>query len=416
MTDSPPRIDDAPGLKWRPRAKGGWHAYWICRGDVVARGYETKTVRLMAIEGEVFPPQVLYVQDRCRRLQAEMLAWANGNIPQVGIAFDGTLRGLIWSYRHDPISRYRKIRYQTRLFYDRLMNRLEREHGNVALGDVEYRDLLLWHEAWTGGGKKIAVAHSMVSMLRTLINFGLTAIENGRHGGECGRLSLLLRNTKFSQAPARGERLTADQATAIRKRAFESGRGSIAMAQAIQFEGMLRQKDVIGEWVPVAEEGISDLTFNGEKWLRGIRWEEVKNMVLRHVTSKRQKPMMIDLREAPMVMEELARQYPAGFPSSGPVIVSEVTGLPYHYAHFLTSWRKIATEVGVPKGVRNMDTRAGAISEATDAGAPLEHVRHAATHSDISMTQRYSRGGEEKTAEVQHLRVIHRNKAGTKGA
>lgn len=57
-----------------------------------------------------------------------------------------------------------------------------------------------------------------------------------------------------------------------------------------------------------------------------------------------------------------------------------------------------------------MDSRAGAISEATDAGADLEHVRHAATHSDIAMTQKYSRGSEDKIAGVQKLRAEHRNK------
>ena len=57
------------------------------------------------------------------------------------------------------------------------------------------------------------------------------------------------------------------------------------------------------------------------------------------------------------------------------------------------------------------NSRAGAISEATDAGAELEHIRHAATHSDIQMTQRYSRGSEEKIANVQRLRVEHRNKS-----
>ena len=50
------------------------------------------------------------------------------------------------------------------------------------------------------------------------------------------------------------------------------------------------------------------------------------------------------------------------------------------------------------------------ISEATDAGASLEHVRHAATHSDISTTQGYSRDGEVKTAEVLKLRVAYRTK------
>jgi len=61
-----------------------------------------------------------------------------------------------------------------------------------------------------------------------------------------------------------------------------------------------------------------------------------------------------------------------------------------------------------------MDSRAGAISEATDAGADLEHVRHAATHSDIAMTQRYSRGSVEKVENVQRLRTKHRNKGETK--
>lgn len=35
---------------------------------------------------------------------------------------------------------------------------------------------------------------------------------------------------------------------------------------------------------------------------------------------------------------------------------------------------------------------------------------HAATHSDISMTQRYSRGSAEKVANVMKLRVEHRTK------
>ena len=60
-----------------------------------------------------------------------------------------------------------------------------------------------------------------------------------------------------------------------------------------------------------------------------------------------------------------------------------------------------------------MDSRAGAITEATDSGAELEDIRHAATHGDIAMTQKYSRGGEAKTAKVMRLRVAHRNKSGT---
>jgi hypothetical protein len=57
-----------------------------------------------------------------------------------------------------------------------------------------------------------------------------------------------------------------------------------------------------------------------------------------------------------------------------------------------------------------MDSRAGAISEATDAGIDIEHVRQAATHGDISMTQRYSRNGAEKTANVLRQRAAYRKK------
>lgn len=100
-------------------------------------------------------------------------------------------------------------------------------------------------------------------------------------------------------------------------------------------------------------------------------------------------------------------------PASGPVIVEEETGRPYRSHTFRYEWRKLARAVGIPDSVRNMDTRAGAITEGTDSGADLESVRHMATHSNISMTAKYSRGSEEKTAEVMKLRTAHRNKSGT---
>jgi hypothetical protein len=111
-----------------------------------------------------------------------------------------------------------------------------------------------------------------------------------------------------------------------------------------------------------------------------------------------------------MVVEELQRF--AGIPVTGPVVICETTALPYRTAHWRHLWRKVAAVAGIPTAVRNMDSRAGAISEATDAGADLEAVRHAATHSDIAMTQRYSRGATEKTANVMRLRADHRKNKG----
>ena len=398
----PVRVRNAPGLIWRQRGEK-WEARWQARTDLIKRGFKPKSVKLWS--GDVEPSKEEWdrIADRCREQQDEMAVWARG-YDSDGSPFDGTIRSLMRSYKTDLDSPYRKIRYNSRVHYDTLMSLIEAEHGDKVLPDLKARTFLRLHEDWTKDGK-VAIAHAKIGMLRTLFSFGATILEDG----DCERLSGVLSKMRFPMAKPRTERLTAAQVVAIRAKAHEMGRPSIALAQAIQFECMLRQKDVIGEWVPIGELGISAVQADGKKWLRGIRWEEIdQNMVLKHITSKRQKEITINLRNAPMVLEELARQFEAGIPTSGPIVVSEWDRLPWTNSEFRRWWRKIAKAAGVPSTVRNMDTRAGAISEATDAGADLEHVRHAATHSNISMTQRYSRGAEDKIENVQKLRSEHR--------
>jgi len=331
-------------------------------------------------------------------------------------ASDGTVASLIEAYKTDPDSPFHKKRYATRRFYLTLCRRLEADMGDKRLADIKARELLHWNEAITEAGH-IPMAHALIGMLRTLVNFGATLLDSP----ECERLSGMLSKMRFPMGKSRSERLTAQQAAAIRERARAVFRPSIALAQAFQFECMLRQKDVIGEWVPEAEKGWSDIHHDGFKWMRGLRWEEInQDFVLTHVTSKRQKEITVDLKLAPMIMGKL--HYALGsnaigglqrdkFPAAGPVIFFEGDQLPWDANEFRRQWRKIADACGIPKSVKNMDSRAGAISEATDAGADLEHVRQAATHSDIGMTQKYSRGTTEKVAGVMKLRIEHRNKA-----
>jgi hypothetical protein len=405
----PVRVRNAPGLVWRQRGKK-WEARWQARTDLVKRGFAPKSVKLWTFDIDEPPGKAEWdiIADRCNWLQQDMLVWARGGLPEVG-PFDGTLRSLMRAYKTDPDSQYRKIRYNSRKHYDALMSLIETEHGDKLLSDLKGRTFSRLHEDWTAGGK-IAIAHAKMGMLRTLFSFGATLLEDD----DCLRLSGILSKMRFAMPKPRTERLTAAQAIAIRAKAHEMGRPSIALAQAFQFECMLRQKDVIGEWIPIREPGISDVQADGLKWLRGIRWEEIdQNMTIRHLTSKRQKMIEISLRNAPMVIEELALQFEVGIPTSGPVIRSEFDNLPWTAPEFRRWWRIVAEAAGVPKTVRNMDSRAGAISEATDAGADLEHVRHAATHSNISMTQRYSRGAEDKIEVVQLARLKHRNKPET---
>lgn len=402
----PQRVRSAPGLVWKTRANSVYEARWQARTDLTQRGYPVKSVRLWQGTGDPTREEWDFISDTCHQCQQEMLVWSRGGVVGPGV-FTGTLSSLMDCYRADPDSGFAKLRYSSRTHYEDLMRPMRKDHGDEALTAMKARTFLRWHEKWSEGGK-VAMGHSNIGMLRTLFSFGATILEDA----ECARLSGVLSKMRFAMPKARTERLTAAQATAIRAKAWEMDRPSIALAQAFQFELMLRQRDVIGEWIPVAEPGMSDTIHKGYKWLRGIRWEEIDaNMTLRHITSKRQKEIVVNLRNAPMVMEEIGKL--SDIPTSGPIIRSEWDELPWAAVEFRRWWRQVADACGIPKTVRNMDSRAGAISEATDAGADLEHVRHAATHSNISMTMRYSRGAEEKIAQVQKLRVENRNKART---
>lgn len=409
----PVRVRSAAGLKWKTRANGVYEARWQCRDDIVKKGFKIKSVKLWSGTGDPTKEEWDFIADTCEQLQQEMLVYSRGGLVGAVPTMNGTISGLIYCYRNDPDSPYRKsperggLRYASRIHYDALFSLAERAIGNELLSEIRGRTFRHWYDDWTAGGKT-SVAHAKIKMLRLLMSFGASMLEDP----ECMRLSNLLSQMKFEMSRPRVQHLTAAQAIAIRARAHERGRPSIALAQAFQFELMLRQKDVIGEWIPVSEPGMSDTVAKGFKWLRGLRWEEIDaNLTLTHVTSKRQKKITVSLKNAPMVMEELALL--GERPASGPIVIRERDGLPWEAVEFRRWWRKLATEVGVPKEVRNMDSRAGAITEATDAGADLEHVRHAATHSQISMTQRYSRGAEEKIATVQRLRVESRNKTRT---
>lgn len=436
--NKPPKIDNAPGLTWKPR-KIGWEARWQARTDLADRGYQPKSY---GIWKGAWPTEVecSYISDQCNSRQSEMLVWGRGGLPMVA-KFDGTLTGLIRAYQTDQDSSYRKLRYRTRIYYDTLCRALEevvwtdaegvkRTGSETEISIIKARVVMRWHELWLERGK-VSMGHSVIGMLRILTGFGSTILEDD----QCARLSGVLSNMRFTMAKPRVERLTAEQAILLRAEARKLEFPSIAQAQAFQFELMLRQKDCIGEWVPYSEPGVSDIHDGNNKWLRGVRFEEIDdNMVLKHITSKRQKEITVNLLLAGMVVEEFKIAYPGSFfeveieidgkpvtqlrgdrsklPDSGAIIRSEVSGVPWYQSEFRRAWRKAADAAGVPKTVKNMDSRAGAISEATDAGAPLEHVRINATHSDIGMTQKYSRGDDEKTASVMVIRSdFRKNKA-----
>lgn len=401
-----PKFFDAPGCVVRPM-KSGWEVRWQARTDLVVRGYTPKSQYIMQIKVEPTAGQRDFVTDICHRMQDDMIAFGQGGVPKVG-PYDGSIRDLIGTYQTDEASPYNEVRYATRQNYDAQLLSLSRSLPEGAMvKDINARQAQAWHRDWSQ--RSASSAHGLIAMLRMVVKFGWTFHECR----ECQRAMDILRAMRFASLSSREEVLTVDQVIAIRMAAHKRGWHEIALAQAIQFECTFRQKDVIGEWVPYNEKGASEIqdVRREQKWLRGIRWSEIdENLILKHVTSKKNKKVEINLRLAPMVMEELPLI--GDRPTTGPVIIDPKTGLPYQNYMFRRRWRMLADECGIPRSVKNMDTRAGAITEGTDV-ASLEDVRHAATHSNISMTQKYSRQQAKKTANVMELRVKSRNKTGT---
>lgn len=418
-----PHIDNAPGLKWR-KLKLGWQAWWLARSDLVKKRYPFKGARLWTASKNEPEPNELskqFIAERCQELQDEMLVWARGGVP-LETGYDGTWASLVRAYHNDQDSPYHKKRYATRQHYDTLCRRIDKDCGTERVENTDARRLLRLYEGWSANGKKISMGHSMIGMMRTITTFGSTILKCPA----CRAIRPDLSDMRVEAGKPREDYLTAEQAIAIRRTAHAKKnpyRHSIALAQALQFDGTMRQKDIIGEWVPMTEPGpLSDVFSGNEKWVRGIRGEEIDDdFVLRHVTSKRGKTLVLDLKLCPMVMEEFRMM--AGLsatdklerdhvPRKGPIVINEQTGAPYQAQTFRLAWRKVARAAGVPDTVRNMDSRAGAITEAFEAGAPMEAVRKSATHSTTSMTQRYSRGDAEAISSVLEHRARHRNKEG----
>lgn len=406
-----PQIDNAPGIAWR-KLKYGYECRWRARGDLVKRGWEPRNVRLWAASAHELPGEyeILYIQDRANTLQNEMLVWGRGGVPQAEQIFDETIGQLIECYKTDTDSRYHKGEYRTRQHYDTLCKCVKRDLGaEKMIADLTARDLLRLNEKYINDGH-LPMGRAVIGMLRTLATFGATLMQSKA----CRELKMLLHDMRFPMGKARTEILTFEQVVAVRAAANANCHHSVAVAQAIQSAGTFRQKDMIGEWLPISEPGLSLVVSGNEKWVKGIDWKEIdQNWMLSHVTSKRKKLVHVDLRIDPMVFEELGSSNRDDFPAFGPVIVNERTGLPWIASDFRKAWRKAADAAGVPKAVRNMDSRAGAITEALAAGVPIENVRKSATHSNQSMTSKYSRGDAEATADTMRTRVASRNKTGS---
>lgn len=322
----------------------------VSLGQEWTLAYATRQLRA-AIEGDTTPPPA---PPRVPSEVASIPAAIEIKRPVTDVPLV-TVTDLIKSYTEDKRSPYHALRYKTRDYYYKQMRRIQNECGDLTLADLTADAIQSIYDARAAKGKK-AMGHSLVNLLRILINYGATILEHP----ECERLAGAVKRIKSKSYSPRRVYVSAEQAEAICAEAHRQGKHSIALAQAIQFDCKLRQKDVVGEWVPLAEPGSSDVIRDvesgaKEKWLRGLRWSEIDdNLILRHLASLNQKEIVIDLKKMPMVMREVLRLNPR--PRSGPMIVCETTNLPWVTNEFRRFWRKIARACDIPDDVHNADT------------------------------------------------------------
>ncbi|WP_210169321.1 hypothetical protein [Bosea sp. Root381] len=248
-------------------------------------------------------------------------------------------------------------------------------------------------------------------MIREMLRYGIAAELAHEH---CTRLLTILTATEFKGPRRRRSKLELAHVEAFLPKALAAGRMSLALGTALQFESGMRQKDVIGEWLPVpAGEEPTGIVLRGRRgkgwrrWANGLTWADLgRDLVISKETTKTGSLVSHDLKEFPLVMSLLA-QIPAERRIGG-LIIDETAGRPYAEFAYARDWRVIAREAGIPDSVWNTDARAGAITEAEDAGADLDTIRGSVGHAQATTTARYSRGAIGKSRKVAQARVALR--------
>ncbi|KQO45469.1 integrase [Methylobacterium sp. Leaf85] len=396
---------NAPGLKRRKRKSGPDILYWVARADLVKAGYRPETVRL-PYTGDDESHRSL-ISAACMRFQAEMLEWSSGRKRELN-RFDGTILGLSRRYQTDEASPFKRLKHSTRHKDTYTLVLIEKAFGTRSLAALKIDDFYRWYGAAKkpkelGGPERVRRAYGIIKKLREMLAFGIMA-----ELPECKRLYDVLQHARFSQPARRRVSMELSHAEAFIAKALEMGRLSLALGTAIQFETAMRQKDVIGEWGPIPAGGAaSGIVLNGRRWVNGLTWSDIAaDLVVRKATTKTGAFAAHDLKLCPLVVA-LLDKVPADR-RVGPLILDEMAGRPFAESAYGREWRIVAKAAGVPDHVWNMDARAGAITEAEDAGADLDHIRSAAAHAQTSTTQRYSRGAVGKSRAVANLRVAHR--------
>jgi len=397
----------APGLIWDRGVP-----IWRATRAAIKAGFPTKRVNL-----KIFADNEAALVARCHRLAAEQNEWLSGRRGRDPV-FDGTIRSAINLWQTEPSSPYHHIEASSRHPYDTYARMIVETVGARRIDALDGRDIRRWHSEWSaplehGGKPRLAAARMAVIVLKNALTFAATCRKPG-----CTELRDILGKIRFAGPRPRIEAPTASEIIAARKAAHELGHAPAALAYALQFEGAMRQWDVVGKWVPLSDKKPSLIIDGTSKWI-GPMWSQIdENMILRYTPTKTQftsgAQVVLDLSTLPMLVEELAK-----VPSEarrGPLIVNPRTGLPYRNWYFGEVWRRVRKITGISKEVWNRDMRAAAVTEARQAAVPTDDVAKLAGHANKRTTARvYDRDRLEAARRVAQARVAHRGTQSERG-
>ncbi|ACI92661.1 phage integrase [Afipia carboxidovorans OM5] len=365
-----------PGLR-----RQGSRLLWRASKAAIAKGYPVKSANLTALAGDE-----RLLRERCAKLQREMLEWITG-VKRSIIEFDGTFRSVFDLYETDPQSPFHRLKPGTKHPYKTYMRMMRAHIGHCHIDQTDGRDVRDWFKEWTkpekeGDPRTIAKANMALAVLKSSLQF---AIECRKPG--CVEFRACIPKN-LEKPKARRFAIPAGQVAKARAAAHEQQQPGAALAYALQFEGTLRQWDVIGQWVDMSDPRPSAIHHNGKKWF-GPTWNDVDdNLILRWKPTKTEESsgeeIVIDLRACPMVMEELELTLAAGKPLSGPLVVDRRTGQPFLSQPFETIWRKAATAAGISKKVWNRDLRKSGSTEARRSGASVDDLQKLMGHVEGS--------------------------------
>jgi hypothetical protein len=346
------RRGNSPGLKWN-RNFNPPRPYWVARQVVRDPcGYPDKTMRLPC---DATADELAAL---CRDYTARLYQWIeqvrSGAEPSTRIQYDGTVLSLSRLYQEHPDSRFHEVKSNTRKFYVDSLKIIERTVGARAIRNLTVLSVRHWYNQWKkpierGGKERIDRAHDAVAMFRTILRFGAALRFE-----ECRLLESELAMVKFDKGSAREQAMTYPYALAFVSKAKELAANgvipvwrarSMTIGLAAQFELMLRQKDIIGQWGKAKPGTPNVIYFQGEMWTGFFVWENIPGWVWRLRTSKSgyKKQATFTLSNYSLLYPLLQEVPPAE--RTGPIVKGEHE-LPVRERSYRKWFRQIARAAG----------------------------------------------------------------------